>query len=162
MAHSTVLWWVHISIVSFAVARDRNIQFTKGSFMKWSDDIFWLEIFLAKFGAMFAKNSLNVLLICVPSEIIVPSVILNLFRIFFVLFLSLIFFIICHVFFKLSCLGPSGRNDIYFQHIVQYDSISFCRICEYLHYSQFSILRNLYTVYFFIASFSPCVNHDLR
>ena len=70
--------------------------------MNWSGDIFWLGIFLAKFGPTLTKNSLNVLLISVPSEIIVPSVILNLFCIFFVLFLLMIFSMICHVFFMLS------------------------------------------------------------
>ena len=147
MARSTIFNELNISLVSSAVTRDRNIEFIIGSLMNWSGDIFWLGIFLAKFGPMLTKNSLNVLQISVPSEIIVPSVILNLFGIFFVLFLLMIFFIICHF---LCCpyLSPRGRNDISFQHILEYDSICFCKICKYFHYLQSLILSNFHRVYF--------------
>ena len=98
----TVLSDFNIPTISSVVTWVKNILFTNAGPIKWRWDPFWPGIFLAKLGPILVKNSLNLLLISVPSETIVPSLNLNLSCIFLFLFLFTIFFIICRVFFILS------------------------------------------------------------
>ena len=103
----------NIPTISSVVTWVKNILFTNAGPMKWRWDTFWPGIFLARLGPIFVKNSLNLLPISVPSEIIVPSLNLNLSCIYLVLFLFTIFFIICHDFFLSSLWEECCITEIY-------------------------------------------------
>ena len=131
--------------------------------MKWRWDTFWPGIFLAKLGPLLVKNSLNLLLISVPSEIIVPSLNLNLAGTFLVLFLFTIFFIICHDFLYYPCESWTSQWNAAFQHtskwyLIYFDIFYVFSLATVLHFKYF--LYNLFLV--LMTSFNPWVSHNLR
>ena len=120
--------------------------------------------FTAKLGPILMKNSLNLLLISVPSEIIVPSLNLNLSCIFLVIFLFAICFIICHDFFisslwefirSVKCCFSAHFKMIFnlFRYLLYVFSLA-----TVLHFMYF--LYNLFLV--LMASFNPWVSHNSR
>ena len=137
---------------------------TRGSPINCSGDMFWDGIFLARFGPMFTKKSLNLELMVALSVMHDPSFNLNLGFTWHVLFLFTMFLNICQVFFKL-CLFCSKISWKCF--LSAYFRIWFSLLRYLLYITSLAVVFNFinftYNLFFvLIASFNDWDSHGFR
>ena len=106
-----------------------EMLFTRESRIKCSGDMFWDEIFLARFGPMFTKKSLNLELMVALSVMHDPLFNSNLEFTWHVLLLFTIF--LKYLPSSLSCVYfvPKYPENAFFQHIIEYGLVYYDIFC---------------------------------